>query len=114
MASQQVKPKKTFKVSIRQDKWTVNLYTFADFTLKYGACQGICEYSHITKDLVISFRGPKVSMDTVAHELMHAYMSHHNLSRCKPDTIEEKVCEIMGKHYRRIFWLTNYIHKRLK
>lgn len=114
MASEEVKPKTSFKVMINGDAWTINFYTKASFEKKWKNCVGITEYEHKTPDLVINFKGPRVSRDTVAHELVHALLSYKDYTRLKPDTIEERFCEVMGKKYKILYLLTEEIYYKLQ
>lgn len=41
-------------------------------------------------------------------------MSYHNFSQNKPETIEERVCEILGKRHARLAELTESIFIKLK
>lgn len=109
MAKKEVTPKLSFKIKINKDSWTVNLYTKADFERKWKGCVGITEYEHKTPDLSINLRGPRVSKDTVLHELLHAYLSYKNYSKLTSHTIEERFCELIGKKHAVIGALADKI-----
>ena len=79
----------------------------------YDDCIAVCEFDHKKKDLEIKFSGPKVSQDTVAHELFHALLSYHNFSRYTPAKMEERLCEIVGKKHKVFHRLTNLVYKKL-
>lgn len=61
----------------------------------------------------INFRGPKVSKDTIAHELMHAFLSYRRFTTKSWNRMEENYCEVIGKHYDRLYKLTNKIYNKL-
>jgi len=114
MGLKQVKPSAHFVVNICGDRWKVNLFSHAKFNKLFGECMGICVYQHNINYRTINFRGPKVSRDTIAHELTHAFLSYKYFGNCKAATIEERVCEATGKSYKRLYQLTEFIYATLR
>lgn len=113
MARKEVKPKLQFNIRLNKQRWVVKLYTKSKFEKKWEGCEAITEYEHETPDLCISFKGPRVSRDTIAHELFHAYLSYKDFSKLKPHTIEERVCELLGKKHKILYRLTESVYNAL-
>lgn len=113
MGRKQITPKLKFNIKLKGDIWVVMLYTKSSFIKLYKNNLGICEYSHKQNDLSISFRGPNVSKDTIAHELMHAYLSYRDFSKNSSHTIEERVCEDIGRYYGKIYLITEKLYAKL-
>lgn len=114
MAKKQVKPRLKFKVMLNKQLWVVNLYTAANFEKMWPDAIALARYDHIkNKYFELNFAGPKVSKDTIAHEIWHAYMSYKDYSRRTPAKLEEDVCELIGKKYRTLYKLTESIYNRL-
>jgi hypothetical protein len=114
MAKKEVKPQLKFTIRINKQPWVVNLYTKSNFDRKWRGCEAITEYEHKTPDLAISFRGPRVSLDTVLHEVLHAFLSYKDYSKLTPHTIEERFCELIGKKHKVIGNIALKIHSKLK
>lgn len=106
-------PTKKFTVRLNKEKWTVLFYTPKQFEKLFKDAVGVCDYNHRTGMRNLLFRGPKVSKDTIAHELCHAYLSYRDMSRCSVEDVEEHVCETIGKKYKILFELTNYIYNKI-
>lgn len=118
MAKKSIVPKQHHKIKINGDIWNIYLFTYTDFVSLWDGCCGITHYEHRhftkkKKELSINFRGPKVSRDTIVHELMHAYLSYHDFSKVSYGSIEEKICEIMGKKYKVLYTLANKLYTAL-
>lgn len=109
MARKAVKPKLQFTIRLNKQPWVVRLYTKVNFERRWGNCTAITEYEHKTPDLAISFKGPRVSRDTIAHELFHAYCSYKDLTNLTAHTVEERHAELIGKKYRTLAALTDKI-----
>jgi len=107
-----------FRVSFCGQKWTVRLFSAKAFEKYIGSdCVGICQYEHRKNKRqfrTISFQGPRVCRDTIAHELTHAMLSYRDFSKSSPNSIEERVCEATGKHYKRLYKLTEMIYRRFR
>lgn len=102
----------SFVVTINNDRWVINLYRASHFSCLWPDTLGITDYDHKKKRRNINLPSSKTSKDTIAHELMHAYLSYHNFSKTSYGVIEEKVCEVIGKKHRLICELTDKIYKR--
>ncbi len=113
MAKKEVKPKLTFKIRINKDDWTVNLYTEGDFQRKWKGRCAITEYEHKTPYLAINFEGPRVSRDTILHEVLHAFLSYKDYSKLTAHTIEERFCELIGKKHKIMGVIADRIYTRL-
>lgn len=109
--------KKSFKIQINNEWWTVFLFTHTSFVKLHGdGVLGITEYNHDINFREIHFRSP-TTKDTIAHELNHAFLSHYNPSGKKwegSNGIEEHVCEQAGKNYKKIYDMTDEIFKEFK
>lgn len=115
MGKQQIKPKLIFKIKINGETWYIRYCVPSEFDKHYLGCIGITEYDHKSDtQRDITFRGSKVSRDTIAHELVHAYLSYYDLSKKTPNAMEEKICEILGKKYKHLYNLTNYIYNTIR
>lgn len=114
MGRKSVRPKLQFKMMLNKQPWVVKLYTHRNFVKKWKNCVAITEYLHKKNDLSISFKGPIVSRDTIAHELMHAYLSYKDFTKLTPHTIEERVCEVIGKKHKTLYLLTNKVYSIFK
>lgn len=107
-------PRVKFKIMINKDLWTVRIFNPKDFNAQYGACDAITEYKHKSGLRLLSFQGRKVSKDTIAHELTHAYLSYKDFSRKSYGQIEEETCEVMGKHHKHLYRLVGRIYKEVR
>lgn len=114
MAKKQVAPKLQFRIMLNKQLWVVYLYTKANFAKFSPGNEGLTRYDHKkNKYFDIHFAGPRVSKDTISHELLHAYMSYRDYSKLTPAKLEEAVCELIGKKHKTLYMLTEKIHARL-
>lgn len=108
------KVKQKFKISIRGDIWTILVFTKKEFEKGYPATLACTIYDHRTNFRTIEFSYAGASKDTIAHELLHAYLSYYNCRKRKFTSIEEDFCEILGKIHKRYYRLINFVYKKIK
>lgn len=103
--------KKVFYVSLKGERWKIMLYTARGYEKE------VCDWSvGVTSRQYgnsIEFKGPRVSKDTIAHELTHALLGYRHYQGKSYGHIEEQVCEEMGKSFKKLYLLTNYIYAKL-
>lgn len=102
-----------FYVVINKERWKILTMPLSTYRIIWGRSYAVCDYDHENGKRTIIFNGSRPSRDTIAHELCHAMLSYRDLGRCKPETIEEHVCELMGKKYRILYRLTEKLYKTL-
>jgi hypothetical protein len=86
-----------YKLNILNRTWTVYYLTKAIFVKKYSdntLATTECD------DREIYLRLDKLKIETVAHEIMHAYFEEHSLPTMdlSPDQVEELACDIVAKY----------------
>lgn len=113
MDKTKIKPIKSFIVSIKGDKWHVGLLSKTIFEQFFGDCMGVTTVTDKGNRKQIFLKGPKVSRDTIAHELLHAFLWWRQFKGKSYGVIEEETCEEIGKSYKRLYFLTNFIYKRI-
>ncbi len=113
MDKEQVMPCLRFQIMINKQRWTIKLYTPARFNKLWPDTLGVTEYDHKKGLRRISFKKHKISKDTVAHELMHAYLSYKDYSKYSYGKIEESICEVIGKKHKPLYHITNRLFSRL-
>lgn len=113
MDASKIKPVLEFSIRLNGDVWIIRKYTAVNFTRLYKDCVGITEYNHRGREFFISFKSTHISKDTIAHELMHAFLSYRDFRKRSPDFIEESVCEVVGKKWKKLFILTEFIFNKL-
>lgn len=114
MGAKKVKPVLSFYESIRGEKWKISFYPKAQFVNAFGNCVGVTVYHHKTGYRAINLMTSRLNKDTIAHEIMHAILSYRDFSCCSYGTIEEHVCEDIGRYHARILALTNKIYNKYK
>lgn len=114
MGKQLVVPDLKFTVSIKGQRWKINVYTVTKFDKFSPGDVGLTSYNHKKGLRSIHFRGRTPSRDTIAHELLHAYLSYYDFSRTSYGKIEESICEEIGKSYKRLFELVLFIHEKCR
>lgn len=104
-------PRLQFKIKICGDSWIVRMFDSKHWPKVWNDCIGLTESIHTKKKLYINFKGPKVTKDTIAHELTHAFITYKCYSTRTPHlTVEENFCELMGKKYKFLYLLTEAIY----
>lgn len=104
---------KKFKVKICGDLWEVRLYPTKVFTTQFTDCLAITHYHHNKKLRTMTFCYRHRDIDTIVHEVTHAYLSYFDFSQMSYGAIEEKFCEILGKKLRHIAKVSKTIRRRL-
>lgn len=107
------KHKIKFTISIKGEKWKVKLLHESEFVKYWPGYLGVTVFSSAKESKVIYLKGPRVSRDTIAHELLHAFLHNRHFGGMSCGQIEESVCEEVGKSHKKIYQLTNHIHKKL-
>lgn len=113
MGKKSLKHSHSFTVKLNGDTWKIYVYTYKNFPEVWKDAIGVADYDHTKKRFGIHLRGPKISRDTIAHELFHAYVSYKDYSRLKPADIEEHFCELIGKKYKILYQLTEKIFNKI-
>jgi hypothetical protein len=90
-----------YKLDILGHTWIVYYLTAKVFIKKYSDTSlAIAECD----DREIYLRADKITPDTVAHEIAHAYFQEHSapVMDLSTDQVEELACDIISKYGRRI------------
>lgn len=104
-------PKKTFVIVLNKKRWKVYLYSKQQMESVWPDTLGITMYDKNLREIYV--RGPIVSYDTIAHELLHAYLADINFRNKSPSKVEEKICEVIGQVHKRLYFLTKELYKKL-
>lgn len=104
---------RTFNATIRGDKWVINLYPNRVFKSLFKGCLAITEYHHRKKLRTINFCYKHRDIDTIIHEVTHAYLSYTDFSQMSYGQIEEVFCEILGKRIQSILKVSRSLKRRL-
>lgn len=115
-------PIKQFTVIINGHKWTVKQYSNAQYenSISEGTL-ALTVYSHSrikpVREILFSVSGS--DRDTVAHEVLHAFLSYESFKKRydiknTKDRVEEIICESFGKNHPKINKVIEQIYKRLK
>jgi len=103
-----------FSVTINGDKWLVRLMRDKDFIKAYGKdTEGITTYQHHTNYRTIDFKYSTLRKSTVTHEVTHAYLSYHDLSKLSKGDTEEKFADLLGYRAYCIVRVSNSIFRKL-
>lgn len=109
-----MKIQKKLQVVVNKDLWDINLVSNSEFVKRWPNDLAVTQYDHRRGERFIFLRGPKVSNNTIAHELLHAYFSYIDTTKKPANTVEEYACEIIGKAHKRLFLLTKRIARDLR
>lgn len=108
---------KTFIENIRGDKWKIRLLTPAHYIKLHtepDSDPGIAVT--ISDEKRIDFRQDAISLNTVIHELCHAYIYYCyyvSTTELQLGDLEEIICEMMGDQMKNILDQANSIYSKL-
>lgn len=105
------RPSLTLQAFINGEYWPVYVYTEVEFDRFWPGAMGVTLMGATPS---INLRSLKVSKDTIAHELTHAYLAKKNFKGRSYGKIEEAIAEMIGQHYRDIYRLTNTLWKAIQ
>ena len=97
-----------YRVTIITRPWTVQFLPKGQFVKKYGEnTLAVTE----TDERLIILRIDKMSLETTAHELTHAYVEEFSAPTMEltTDQMEELCCDILAKHSTKIMEQASYI-----
>lgn len=93
------------------------LLTDKAYKAKFGGklhSQACCLYNHSIGLRELVFRKKYLNMDSIAHELTHAYLSYRYTQSMTYSQVEEAVCEEMGKNLQRMANIAKRIYRELR
>jgi hypothetical protein len=105
--------KNRFKIPIRGHDWEIVLMTQEEFAKKFDDNTAALA---APKELTLYFNTEELDLDTIIHELVHAYYSHSgtNSASLHIDQIEEVFCELFGVYGEEIIRVSRKLRKVLK
>lgn len=100
------------KINIRGKDWTIELHTEEDFNDKHEGCTAITE----TTDRIINFHNGDLTLQTIIHELIHAYHAagYTNSADLTLDQQEEIFAELFSEFGIQIIKDARKMRKILK
>jgi hypothetical protein len=111
-----MKPAKKFKVSICGDPWNIAMLTKSDYQKAIGkGSEAITMYNHKSGSRAIIFRDDYTGLDTIIHEVTHAYFSYQFLgsARIKIEQAEEIFCDFLANRIEQIRNTSRHIYSKL-
>lgn len=100
------------KLNIRGRKWTIKVLPSKEFIKTHGKSTGAITRFKF-RDII--FDKTELTIQTIIHELIHAYMSESHLqsaTRLKVIDYEEIVCETLSEYIYEILRQAEYINSK--
>lgn len=100
-------------ITVKGDTWAVYLLSVPSFN---RSCGEENEAVMSVKDKSIYVSEDYIKVDTIRHEIMHAYFSYIPIEvmGASPDQVEEAACEIVGMDGPKICAQANRVLKTFK
>lgn len=111
-----MKLKPQFTVKIKGDTWKIYSVSAKTFYKHNPNCTGstaAAVYNHAKKYRTIWFIKGNASLNTIIHELCHAFLSYKDFTGKSYGRVEEDICEVMGAKLPIIHRLANHIKSKL-
>ena len=114
MARSRAKPLATLTLQIQEDTWTLRLWRGRAYERLHGEDSGA-----ITDviDKTIDFNNDETTLETVGHELFHAYFKYLHLDSVvepKISDVEEIVASWIGSNLDKFHEKVHYVYNNLK
>lgn len=108
------KPKASYKIQINDESWVCRVWPAKTYVKMHGN-----DSDAITNlvDKYMDFKDDAFLIETVSHELMHAYFKYLHLDSVvnpKIEDIEEIIASWMGTNYDKFYHKVNLIYSTLK
>lgn len=100
------------EIDIMEKKWRISRYSKSYFRRKVGAgTAGLCSFP----DRQIYLSAEFFDIETVLHEVMHAYMfeCHSSGTQLTTEQVEELACEIVGERVTDVIYTAVSIYRKL-
>lgn len=107
----------SFKIKLNDEFWTLYFYRHKEFLklCRQTVCLAYTFYNHPSNIREIHFDILNLSKTTIAHELLHACLSHGKFFGYKKNKVdEEDVCDEVGKNYKVISLLVDAIYDEVR
>lgn len=105
------------KINIYGDPWVVHLFKSDSFKQSFGKSScALTTFNHERGELYFFFSEDDTSMNTVTHEVLHAYFSYQCLDsvrKFKLEDMEEVFCEFVSNNLQRIIKTSKQVHRYL-
>jgi hypothetical protein len=105
---------KKFTVTINTDKWHVELLSEREFDNRWPKTAAVTIYNHEIGQRKMYFHTADMTIGTIRHEVLHAFLSYCDFTKMSYGQVEECVCEELDSKLGRVLKVSDAIYRKLR